>query len=381
MQPDAPRPGRRRARSHRRGAPPPEPLAPREQAPHEAAPYQAAPFDPSPFDPASYEAPPPDRPPYEREPPDGESGDPALDALLDPDRSGTTDSFAVDGLLGIGGDLDRAFGAARRSRIRNLVLGVGSLTVVTATGIGAFVAWGIMSSGPPSDVPFEGAGTVRAAPPGSVASPAASGGPPGFADTAPPSAPVARSERGSGKFVRAPAAVPPQTFGHGRLVRYRVEVEGGLGLSPALFAREVDRVLADARGWTASGKRSFRRVAAGKVDFAVRLASAPTAQRICRAYGLEADATVNCAAGRQVVINLGRWLAPSAPFRSSAENYRAFLLNHELGHHFGAGHRTCGGDGRPAPVMQDQIAGLNGCRANAWPYDAHGRFATGPEQP
>ncbi|WP_051107817.1 DUF3152 domain-containing protein [Actinomadura atramentaria] len=335
MQPDPPRPGRRRS-AHRRGASAPEPFEPF------LAPEPAVPPDGEPYE-AEYEPPRPD-------------------------------SFAVEGALGMGGDLDRAFLVARRSRIRNLVLGVGSLTLVTATGIGAAVAWAVMSSGPPGDIPVEG--TVSAAP---KASPAASGSVPGYADTAPASAPVAHARRGTGKFLRAPVAVPGTTFGRGKLIRYRVEVEGGLGLSPALFAREVDRVLGDPRGWTASGKYAFRRVSSGHVDFAVRLASPATAEKLCGAYGLTVDSSVNCSAGRLVVVNLGRWLAPAAPYRGAPADYRAFLLNHGLGHHLGAGHRTCAGKGRAAPVMQDQVLGLDGCRANPWPYDARGRFVNGPE--
>ncbi|MGW7571648.1 DUF3152 domain-containing protein, partial [Streptomyces tendae] len=38
----------------------------------------------------------------------------------------------------------------------------------------------------------------------------------------------------------------------------------------------------------------------------------------------------------------------------------------------------CLGAGRPAPVMMQQIKGLKGCVANAWPFDADGRYLGGP---
>jgi hypothetical protein len=47
--------------------------------------------------------------------------------------------------------------------------------------------------------------------------------------------------------------------------------------------------------------------------------------------------------------------------------YRAYLVNHEVGHRLGHGHSHCHGAGRPAPVMMQQSKGIGACTANPWP--------------
>ncbi|PKK12858.1 DUF3152 domain-containing protein [Thermomonospora sp. CIF 1] len=194
--------------------------------------------------------------------------------------------------------------------------------------------------------------------------------------SAPAAAPVTVPRRGTGRFVRAPGSTPK--VGRGRLLRYAVEVEDGIGQQAAEFARIVDGVLAHRRGWTAGGEWAFKRVSSSRYDFVVRLASPDTVDEICARYGLDTEGEVNCAGGRDVVINLRRWLLLTPYYKDRPALYRALAINHEVGHRLGHGHVTCPRKGRPAPVMQQQIFGLKGCVINAWPYDARGRFITGP---
>jgi hypothetical protein len=166
--------------------------------------------------------------------------------------------------------------------------------------------------------------------------------------------------------------------GSERTLTYVVQVEDGIGVPARDVATEVERVLADERGWTADGKTAFRRVSHGAADFRVRLATAGTVDEICGRYGLDTGGEVNCNVGQDVMVNLKRWLLATQYYADDVTSYRALIINHEVGHFLGHGHVGCPGPGRPAPVMMQQIKGLHGCRTNVWPYDGEGRLVTGP---
>ncbi|WP_316745950.1 DUF3152 domain-containing protein [Streptomyces sp. MK7] len=186
--------------------------------------------------------------------------------------------------------------------------------------------------------------------------------------------------KGPGVFTTAPAA--GRRVGAGATVRrYRVEVEDGIALSAQQAAHEIAGILADPRGWTADGIDSFQLTGSGPYDFAVKIATPGTVDAICGAAGLDTGGEVNCDVGEDVVVNLKRWVLGSPKFDGPLHEYHALIINHEVGHRIGHGHETCPGPGRPAPVMMQQIKGLKGCIANAWPYDSRGRYLSGPAAP
>ncbi|MFD6970508.1 DUF3152 domain-containing protein [Streptomyces sp. NPDC059949] len=184
---------------------------------------------------------------------------------------------------------------------------------------------------------------------------------------------------GAGTFVTAQAGGAKVGLGP-RPIRYVVMVETGLDISPAQAAAEIAEILAAPRGWTHNKAYAFQLVGAGQPhDLTVKIATPGTTDALCLA-GIQQDTKgeYNCEVPGGVVVNLKRWVKGSPTFDGPIHDYRALIINHEMGHFLGHAHTTCAGPGRPAPVMMQQIKGLHGCIANAWPYDKNGQLVTGP---
>jgi len=183
------------------------------------------------------------------------------------------------------------------------------------------------------------------------------------------SAPPVVAQYGPGSFAFAPG--PGPVVGRsGGVQRYRVAVENGVGVAPETFAAAVDAILADPRGWTAGGDLRLQRVSGGAAAaFTVYLATPATSEEMCRDGFMETAQYTNCRlSDGRVVINLARWLTAVPGYGAPLEVYQAYAINHEVGHQFRQWHELCPAPGRPAPVMQQQTLGLQGCVANGWPY-------------
>ena len=153
-------------------------------------------------------------------------------------------------------------------------------------------------------------------------------------------------------------------LGRGEVRRFSVAVEGALPIDPTDFARAVEAVLADSRGWSAGGI-GFRRVSSADADFRVVLASPALTDALCAP--LETNGRFSCASGSLAVLNHERWANGAAAFGDQLERYRAYMVNHEVGHLLGHGHASCPEAGMRAPVMLQQTKGVAPCRANPWP--------------
>ncbi|MGW0824452.1 DUF3152 domain-containing protein [Streptomyces sp. NPDC002845] len=186
---------------------------------------------------------------------------------------------------------------------------------------------------------------------------------------------TAQTEAGAGRTTDTARS------GGGNMLTYRVQVENSTGLDADREALTVRKVLDDPRGWTAGGEWAFEPSASATADFTVKIATPKTVDKLCGAAGLDTGGEVNCRVGNDVIVNLKRWTSGSPRFPGPIEEYRALIINHEVGHRLGRGHETCPRAGARAPVMMQQIKGLKGCVANAWPYERDGTYIGGPAVP
>jgi hypothetical protein len=154
--------------------------------------------------------------------------------------------------------------------------------------------------------------------------------------------------------------------GSGRLLRYTVEVEAATGLDPDAVAAEVDAALGDPRSW-ARVRRLERVDDVSLADARVVVATPGTVDALCARVGLNTAGVFSCWTGTVAALNSWRWEV-GAPWFEDITSYRTYLVNHEVGHALGHGHRRCSEPGAPAPVMMQQSKGLDGCVANGWPY-------------
>lgn len=186
----------------------------------------------------------------------------------------------------------------------------------------------------------------------------------------PPPPPPPPPIRVADGWVRAPGTGPVVGTG-GRLVRYTVEIADGLASRQDLdaFTAFVDAHLGDPRrGWTARGGFRLQRVPdASQAQIRVLLARPATVDRLCGQVGLRTGGIYSCWNGRYAALNSDRWFG-GVRHVDDLTLYRGYLVNHEVGHGLGFGHRSCPGPGRIAPVMMQLSKSTYGCRPNAWPY-------------
>ena len=167
---------------------------------------------------------------------------------------------------------------------------------------------------------------------------------------------------GAGTWTVAAAGDAPT---EGVLRTYAVRVEDGIDVDAEEAVEEIAAVLADERGWQGPADVVFHRVAVpAEAEFTISIGSPPTVDELC--LPAKTGGLWSCRIGPEVALNSDRWLHATPTYDDLAE-YRAYMINHEVGHFLGHGHAACPADGSPAPVMLQQSIDLQGCTPNAWP--------------
>ena len=147
--------------------------------------------------------------------------------------------------------------------------------------------------------------------------------------------------------------------------RFLVEVQSGVPVDPECFARLVEDTLADPEGWRAAGY-GFARVGPDDwVHLRVTLAVPDTVDRMC--LPLNTAGIYSCWNGERTMLNLERWTEGAESFGDDVATYRRYMINHEVGHALGFGHRSCPAAGEPAPVMMQQTKTTGACLPSGRP--------------
>lgn len=143
-----------------------------------------------------------------------------------------------------------------------------------------------------------------------------------------------------------------------KTVRFRTLVDPDVDYPSDRFREEVTIYLHDPEGWEGQGF-SFVYAAKGPAKI-IRLCKPDT----LKAEGCKED-YLSCAilGGNQIWLNADRWVYGSKASRLPLEQYRQYMVSHEMGHSLGYDHAKCSGVG-PAPVMMQQTLGIGSCEPN-----------------
>lgn len=142
-----------------------------------------------------------------------------------------------------------------------------------------------------------------------------------------------------------------------KTIRVRTEVDPDVEYDPDRFRQEVMIYLHDPDGW--AQKYTFVYAATGPAT-RIRLASRSS----IRAAGCEED-ELSCAilGGTDIWLNADRWMRGAPRSKLPLDEYRQYMVSHEMGHSLGHEHARCPGSG-PVPVMVQQTKGIGACTPN-----------------
>lgn len=96
-------------------------------------------------------------------------------------------------------------------------------------------------------------------------------------------------------------------------------------------------------------------------DVEIRLCSPETIEKEC---GLPKNLSCAVLGGRNIYLNSERWFHGAPKSKLSLEDYRQYMVSHEMGHILGKEHVSCPGKDHKAPIMLQQTLGIGKCIPN-----------------
>lgn len=117
--------------------------------------------------------------------------------------------------------------------------------------------------------------------------------------------------------------------------------------------------LNDPDGWSTKGY--FFEPVADDEDVLIRLVTPSTIEKECGQPRNLSCAQLN---GKHMFLNSHRWFYGSPESKLSLEDYRQYLVSHEMGHILGYEHKSCPCLKCKAPIMMQQTLGIGKCIPN-----------------
>ena len=113
-------------------------------------------------------------------------------------------------------------------------------------------------------------------------------------------------------------------------------------------------------GWSRHGF-FFEPADKAREQVSIRLSSSKTINKIC---GFSKKLSCAVLGGRDMYLCAERWFEGAPKSKLELDDYRQYMVSHEMGHILGHHHKKCPCKGCEAPVMMQQTLGIHECVPN-----------------
>lgn len=150
------------------------------------------------------------------------------------------------------------------------------------------------------------------------------------------------------------------------VLKYTIKFNRNLNISHKGCIQKINSVLNDSRGWKKHGYIfEYQKSDELPVHFIIHFASYKWIADVCNLPGLSCtDLRTN-----DIYLNIDNWRNGSSKSFLNLDDYRTYVINHEVGHILGKKHTKCPSSRSKAPVMMQQTLGIGACRPNPWPLN------------